>query len=461
MQYTSNSYLYENAEKVAVTDPAYKDVLGMRLVDAFPEDIAQHLLSQRKASVFFINAHCANTRAKNMQYRAALARADFLLPDGIGVELAAKMRGHQLTANLNGTDFVPLLLRRAATQGLSVFLLGGAPGVAKGAAVKLAHSIPGLRIAGTRDGFDQALNEAACVSAINESGADIVLVAMGVPKQELWIDRNGKQLDAKLVIGVGALFDFLAGNVSRAPAAIRRAKLEWVWRLAMEPRRLAKRYVLGNFSFMARAGADALRQLDGVEAGKRAMDIMISGTALAVLGLPMLAIGAAIRLDSKGQSLFRQTRIGRNGKPFTMVKFRSMHTDAEARRGALIDTSDRVGICFKSRNDPRVTRVGRFLRRTSLDELPQLVNVFKGEMSIVGPRPALPEEVAAYPERAFARLQKRPGITGVWQVSGRANIGFDKMVDMDLAYVQSRSLLLDVLLIALTFRAVFTGRGAF
>ncbi len=461
MQYASENYLYENAEQVVVPAPAFKEVLGLPLVDADPAVIADHLLSQRKASVFFINAHCANIRAKDRQYRATLARADFLLPDGIGVELAAKMRGHHLTANLNGTDLVPVLLRRAATQGLSVFLLGGTPGTAQRAADRLAHLIPGLRVAGTRDGFGQAQDEAACVHAINACDADIVLVALGVPRQELWIDRNGKQLNAKLVLGVGALFDFLAGNVSRAPAAVRRVKLEWAWRLAMEPRRLAKRYVLGNFTFMARAGADALRQLDGVEAGKRAMDVMISGTALAVLGLPMLAVGAAIRLDSKGASLFRQARIGRNGKPFPMLKFRSMHTDAEAGRAALVNTSDREGICFKARNDPRVTRVGRILRRTSLDELPQLVNVFKGEMSIVGPRPALPEEVAAYPEHALARLQKRPGITGVWQVSGRANIGFDKMIDMDLAYVRSRSLLLDVLLIALTFRAVFTGRGAY
>jgi lipopolysaccharide/colanic/teichoic acid biosynthesis glycosyltransferase len=177
---------------------------------------------------------------------------------------------------------------------------------------------------------------------------------------------------------------------------------------------------------------------------------------------PILALTAvAIKLDSRGPVLFRQTRIGRDGTPFTMFKFRSMGTDAEKRRAALLDTSDREGVCFKSRNDPRVTRVGRFIRRFSIDELPQILNVLRGEMAIVGPRPALPSEVAAYPARALGRLSVKPGITGLWQVSGRATIGFDQMVEMDLSYASSRTLLLDVALIMRTFGAVASGRGAF
>jgi lipopolysaccharide/colanic/teichoic acid biosynthesis glycosyltransferase len=144
-----------------------------------------------------------------------------------------------------------------------------------------------------------------------------------------------------------------------------------------------------------------------------------------------------------------------------MIKFRSMHTDAEERRATLLAQSDRDGVCFKSRHDPRVTRVGRLLRRASLDELPQLFNVLRGDMAMVGPRPGLPEEVAAYPARAMARLAVKPGITGIWQVSGRADVGFEQMIDMDLAYVRSRSLLLDLMLMALTVRAVVGGRGAY
>ena len=138
-----------------------------------------------------------------------------------------------------------------------------------------------------------------------------------------------------------------------------------------------------------------------------------------------------------------------------------MHIDAEDRLAAIRAQSDRDGICFKSRHDPRITRVGRILRRTSIDELPQILNVFLGHMSVVGPRPALPPEVAAYPAAALERLSVRPGITGLWQVSGRADIGFDKMIDMDVAYVRSKNTLLDLMLLLLTVRAVVSGRGAY
>jgi lipopolysaccharide/colanic/teichoic acid biosynthesis glycosyltransferase len=138
-----------------------------------------------------------------------------------------------------------------------------------------------------------------------------------------------------------------------------------------------------------------------------------------------------------------------------------MYIDAEARRAELLAHSDREGLCFKSRKDPRITRVGGLLRRFSVDELPQIINVLRGDMAIVGPRPALPQEVAVYPPRAMGRLTVKPGLTGIWQVSGRAEISFDRMIDMDLAYARSPSLLLDIVLIAMTFRAVVSGRGAY
>lgn len=412
--------------------------------------------------VFFLNAHCANLRARDRAYAAALARADYVLPDGIGVELAARMQGQRLAQNLNGTDFTPELLREAAKRGLSVFLMGARPGAAEAAFYTLCTMIPGLRIAGILNGYDDARDEARAVARINASGADILLVAMGVPAQELWIDRNAPHLLApRLTLAVGALFDFLAGNVTRAPKIVRTARCEWVWRLAMEPRRLAHRYLVGNGAFLVRAARHALPRPDATAIGKRALDIGLSLNTLIALS-PLLALTAlAIRLDSPGPVLFTQDRVGLNGKRFRIFKFRTMHTDAAARRADLLATSDRQGICFKSRNDPRVTRVGRLLRRTSMDELPQILNVLLGQMSLVGPRPALPEEVAAYPAAARERLTVRPGLTGVWQVSGRADIGFEKMVDMDIAYARSRSVLLDLVLIALTVRTVLSGRGAY
>ncbi len=194
---------------------------------------------------------------------------------------------------------------------------------------------------------------------------------------------------------------------------------------------------------------------------KRVLDLSL--TSFGILAIAPLLIGTtlAIKLTSRGPVFFRQERIGKDGKPFMMYKFRSMFIDAEERRAALLETSDRKGVCFKQKDDPRITRVGRFIRRFSIDELPQLLNVIKGDMSLVGPRPALPEEVAVYSPRALERLKATPGLTGVWQVSGRADIGFDRMVEMDIAYSRSVSLMLDLMLLALTFRAVLSGRGAY
>lgn len=212
---------------------------------------------------------------------------------------------------------------------------------------------------------------------------------------------------------------------------------------------------------LARAGAKMLRAVTRTDAARRVLDIAVSGLAVVMLAPLLAAAALAVRLESPGPVIFCQTRVGRDGQTFRMFKFRSMFIDAEARRDALLAASDRQGICFKARNDPRVTRVGRFIRRCSIDELPQIFNVLRGDMAIVGPRPALPSEVAAYPARALGRLAVKPGITGVWQVSGRADVGFDQMIDMDLAYITARSVLLDLTLISKTFRAVLSGRGAY
>ena len=435
--------------------------LSLDLVDATPAQTVAALLAPGRRRAFFMNAHCCNLRRRDPAYARAVSGADMLLPDGIGVELAAKMSGAPLTANLNGTDLVPALLKEAAARGKSVYLLGGTSGTAEAAALKLLTLYPDLRIAGTRDGFGGAADTEALIADINGSGADILLVALGVPMQELWLDAHAHRINAPLSLAVGALFDFLAGRVVRAPKLVRRAKMEWVWRLAQEPPRLAKRYLAGNVSFLAHAAVTLMRRKSFADVQRRFLDVTISAAALLALS-PVLALAAlAIKADSRGPVLFRQTRVGRNGKVFTMFKLRSMTRDAEARRDELFATSDRDGICFKSRADPRVTRVGRFIRRASIDELPQFLNVLRGDMALVGPRPALPCEVEAYSARARRRLAVKPGITGLWQVSGRATIGFDQMVEMDLSYAASRTLLVDLSLMLRTFRAVFGGRGAY
>jgi lipopolysaccharide/colanic/teichoic acid biosynthesis glycosyltransferase len=195
--------------------------------------------------------------------------------------------------------------------------------------------------------------------------------------------------------------------------------------------------------------------------GKRILDICVTFLALLALWPLIAGLALAVRITSPGPAFFVQTRIGRDGVRFGMVKFRSMYADAEVRRAALEAASDRDGLCFKMKDDPRVTPLGRFLRRSSLDELPQLFNVLWGDMSLVGPRPALPQEVASYPPEAMGRLAVLPGITGVWQVSGRAEVSFDAMVAMDLAYAQRHSLAGDLAILARTVGVVVTGHGAY
>jgi exopolysaccharide biosynthesis polyprenyl glycosylphosphotransferase len=194
---------------------------------------------------------------------------------------------------------------------------------------------------------------------------------------------------------------------------------------------------------------------------KRALDI--AGAALGLtLGAPFLGlIAAAIRLDSPGPIIFRQTRVGANGELFEMYKFRSMVEGAEEELDELRDLNEVDGPIFKMRDDPRVTRVGRILRRTSLDELPQLWNVLRGDMSMVGPRPPLPSEVTEYIEWHKKRLEVRPGVTGLWQVSGRSLVSFDEQCLLDIYYIENWSLWLDFKILLRTIPQILFGNGAY
>ena len=176
----------------------------------------------------------------------------------------------------------------------------------------------------------------------------------------------------------------------------------------------------------------------------------------------LLAIFAAVRLNSPGPALFRQTRIGRDGREFTLLKFRSMYADAEARRTELLSRNERAeGLLFKIKNDPRITPVGRWLRKFSLDELPQLINVLTGRMSLVGPRPPLPQEYAQYHDAVHRRLRVKPGLTGLWQVSGRSDLSWEESIRLDLRYVDNWSAAMDLQILWKTARAVVSGAGAY
>jgi exopolysaccharide biosynthesis polyprenyl glycosylphosphotransferase len=194
---------------------------------------------------------------------------------------------------------------------------------------------------------------------------------------------------------------------------------------------------------------------------KRVMDIVMSALAVVVLIPVLLAVALLIRLTSRGPVFYVQERVGRGGEPFRMLKFRSMYRDAHERRNEHAEQNIHQGPIFKIRDDPRITPVGRAIRRLSIDEFPQFFNVLMGHMSLVGPRPALPEEFLDYTERERQRLLVKPGVTCIWQVSGRSDIDFDTWIDMDLEYIEEWSLSLDLKLLARTVPAVLTGRGAY
>ncbi|MDQ6661646.1 MAG: sugar transferase, partial [Chloroflexota bacterium] len=188
----------------------------------------------------------------------------------------------------------------------------------------------------------------------------------------------------------------------------------------------------------------------------------IVATSILIIGSPiLLLIALAIRLNSPGWVIYQQTRIGLNGRPFKMYKFRSMYQNADQVRVTLLAHNEAQGPLFKMKEDPRITAVGKFLRRTSIDELPQLLNVVKGDMSLVGPRPPIPQEVAQYEEWQKGRLAIKPGLTGLWQVRGRSNLSFDEGVLMDLYYIENWSLRLYFQILLRTIPAVLFRRGAY
>ena len=662
--------------------------------------------------ISYLNADGLNQCWSNRAYREAIHTSDLVYADGMGVVWASRLFGHPLPERVNANDLWPEFCRRAAEKGYRIFLLGGEPGVAEKAAKDFVRQYPALQIVGWQHGFFQGDEEEAVIEKIRQERVDVLLVGMGAPRQELWIRRHLKTLGGPAAWGVGGVFDYTAKQIRRAPVWMRQTGLEWFWRLCQEPRRLWKRYVLGNILFSFRVGfllftdvllaclawflayylraeiiprfeslpeflrvnlnplhnyvyalpfiivvwvticasldlyrrpvqrtamdefnalvkmvllflitsmavafllkgldlgrsvlllsaglafvfmvtsrvvwnqmeaslfqegigrvrvlvvgigeysrrviqklngnlegkyeilgiltdklpegesfenlpvlgpqeqlaewaktlvADevffthpgmgkrellnlvvscrektAIRQFnlltdmfsmiaegavfDGLEdlsfkvlgqggltpfeeACKRVMDVMAS-LVLGLFASPIFPfICLAIRMSSKGPAIFRHTRIGKDGKPFVMYKFRTMYHEVNEYEEAPFH-----------KDDARIIPVGRWLRRSSLDELPQLFNVLKGEMSMVGPRPEMPFIVESYEPWQRARLSVRPGITGLLQISGRKDLPLHSNLEYDFYYIQNQSLLFDITIMLKTIPVVLFGKGAY
>ncbi len=464
-------------------------------LDSATSLVVDHALEGDKCRLAFVNADCLNIAVKNERYKDALSNMSRVFADGIGLQIGAQMLGVELLGNVNGTDLLPKICQQSVKNDFSIYLLGGRPGVALEAALSLQAANPGLNVVGSHHGYFAEEDTDDVINQINMSGADILLVAFGAPLQEFWISTHHEKLNPAVQIGVGGLFDFHTQRISRSPRWVQDIGMEWVWRLKQEPGRLWRRYLVGNPLFLYRVNRQVsndskcanyrrfkdpyktdskpnkrykrkqylwLLKLQLTKIGKRLIDLLGSTVALVGLSPVLLIVALLIKLESKGPVLFRQNRVGRFGESFSMLKFRSMRTDAESIKSNLSESNEVAGgVTFKMKSDPRITRVGKFIRRFSIDELPQLINVIRGDMSLVGPRPPVPSEVELYTGRDRRRLEVIPGITGLWQVSGRSDTTFEEQVDLDINYLESRGFIQDVLILLKTVPAVFSGRGAY
>lgn len=344
-----------------------------------------------------------------------------------------------------------LSIKRRQGRNMSRLLLLGGPGAvshlaasfdrAKGAGyLPVAAYMPGIESASAveaESGLQIVGNKAdtqSIVTAIEACGADAVAVSAGVQLHPQTLRHLGWELASRNIglIMAPALTDVAGPRIHTQQVA--GLPLIHVTTPTLE---------------------------GGQRVAKRLFDILVSGGLILIAAPSMVLTALLIRLDSRGPVLFRQERVGIEGERFRMLKFRSMVVDAEARLKELEKKNEGSGPLFKMKNDPRITRVGGFLRRFSIDELPQLFNVLGGSMSLVGPRPPLPREVEAYENDVRRRLLVKPGVTGLWQVSGRSNLSWQDSVRLDLYYVENWSLAGDLVIILRTVRAVFHSTGAY
>lgn len=340
--------------------------------------------------------------------------------------------------------------RAAAVAPVPTLVVGGFASATASARSLLQADTAGAQVVGVC----LPANDAVVVDAIELSGTRIPVVGT-----DRTVIESVRETGAGIVV--------LTATDSLGPDDIR----ELMWQLAAEgvelvvtaglPDVARARLVSGSVGRTPMTHVAAPQPARSYGLGKRLLDLTVAGAGVLVAAPVMLVIAAAVKADSRGPVLYRAQRVGAGGELFDMIKFRSMYVDADVRRDVLADDDMGAGPLFKVKNDPRVTRVGRFIRRYSLDELPQFFNVLGGSMSVVGPRPALAHEVEQYPPVMLRRMLVKPGVTGAWQVNGRSNLSWDESIRLDVGYVENWSLGRDVGIIARTVRTVLASDGAY
>ena len=435
--------------------------------------------------------------------RTAVNGADLVTPGGMPIVWSLRRLGFPGQPRVYGPELTLRACEAATHSGIPVGFYGGTEKAVTLLASRMQEKYSGLKVVYICSPPFRALTAAekeTTIMDIRRSGCRILFVGLGCPKQERWMAAHRGVLPV-IMLGVGAAFDFLSGQKPQAYPWMQRLGLEWAFRLATEPRRLWFRYFYQNPRFVAliawqlfraawlappqsartgpanltgatqsdtAAGAIRLELLESSLSQKRVQlclkrvfDQCGAAVALLTLAPALLLIAVLVRSSSRGPVLFRQARVGYRGKEFVMYKFRSMRVEGDPALAALQHVAAQQGVLVKVEHDPRVTGVGRVLRATSLDELPQLFNILKGQMSFVGPRPLIAFMLQPCPEFARARSLVRPGITGLWQVRERHNnTSAFSMKAHDLEYVQQFSLRLDMAILFKTARVVVSRQGA-
>jgi exopolysaccharide biosynthesis WecB/TagA/CpsF family protein len=394
---------------------------------------------------------------ENNKLEKILNKARINFCDGIGTMLCCAIQSQQLPVRIKGPDLTDAALKSWKDKEM-VFLVWEETGFKK---LKEKYQLSQSHCI---QRSEQGMSKEAITKDISKIKKVVkspmaIWVCLGSPKQEYWAMEAKEYFPKSRLLPIGAAFDFVSGNKRRCPVKLQNWGLEWAYRFWQEPKRLFGRTLFTNAKMIFYSLI--YRDEPNTPILKRIADITIGSLGLLV-SVPIVLISSLLIWWEDGFTpIFKQRRIGKDGKPFTFYKLRSMVPNAEKYQAPLKELNEyKNGIPFKISGDPRITSIGKFLRRWSLDELPQIWNVLTGDMSLVGPRPALPEEVNLYSTDQRKRLGVLPGITGLWQINAREKRCFDKQVDYDLKYIEEQSPIKDLKIIIKTIPRIISGDGA-
>lgn len=418
-------------------------------------------LTHESGNYTFVSANTWIAAHKDERIRMLFEKSKRIFADGVGTVIASKLHSGVGPTRIPGPDFAHAALKE--WKDIPMVFIGGSPATIKKIIKRFGLSRATHIEYGFCDPTPEYVESILLQVKRGPLGPKIVWLGFGCPRQELFAYYAMGKLKGKKVLTVGAAFDFLSEEKKRAPQLFRKFGMEWSYRLCQEPKRLFKRYVWGNAYLLYITMVYMMKHQNRYyEPFKRFLDA-IASSFLLVLTSPLLFLaGLGILLIDGRPIIYTQLRMGKNKIPFNFYKFRTMHNGSENLQNALEEQNEMEGgIIFKIEKDPRITKFGRLLRRWSIDELPQLVNVLQGKMSLVGPRPPIVRETKKYSKEQMEKFVVTPGITGIWQVSGRSLLPFKEQVNLDLKYIKERSLLLDLKILLKTIPTIISGKGAY